>query len=112
MHELATGPWSNKEDDKDENRIYWCLKTCLDYFDKGVLDKLLLKDLRRKSYGSDTQLQPEWLPSGKEQVEEIVGEFRGRKLALLDVGSCYNPFAQFERFSVTALDIAPAVEVS
>lgn len=31
------------------------------------------------------------------------------RLRLLDVGSCYNPFAQFaDRFDVTAVDIAPA----
>ena len=31
------------------------------------------------------------------------------RVKLLDVGSCYNPFSQFEDLEVLALDIAPAL---
>ena len=34
--------------------------------------------------------------------------FGARKWKLLDVGSCYNPFSKFDKFEVTAIDIAPA----
>lgn len=33
----------------------------------------------------------------------------GDRVKLLDVGSCYNPFSQFEDLEVLALDIAPAL---
>jgi 25S rRNA (adenine2142-N1)-methyltransferase len=33
------------------------------------------------------------------------------KIRLLDVGSCYDPFQQFDEFTVVAIDISPAVEV-
>jgi hypothetical protein len=33
------------------------------------------------------------------------------KIRLLDVGSCYDPFRQFDDFTVVAIDISPAVEV-
>ena len=58
-----------------------------------------------------TQVHSAWLPSAEEDVMKVVSQFAGRKLVLLDVGSCYNPFSQFDEFSVTAIDIAPAVEV-
>lgn len=32
-------------------------------------------------------------------------------IRLLDVGSCYNPFAEFEGFRPVAIDLTPAVEV-
>ena len=37
--------------------------------------------------------------------------FEGR-IRLLDVGSCYNPFEQFDEFQAIGVDISPAVEVS
>lgn len=54
----------------------------------------------------------ELLPATAEKVDKLVEEFTSRKWHLLDVGSCYNPFAVYPQFEVTAVDIAPAVEVS
>ena len=34
------------------------------------------------------------------------------KIRLLDVGSCYNPFLEFEEFLAIGVDISPATEVS
>ena len=33
------------------------------------------------------------------------------KISLLDVGSCYHPFAEFEEFLPLGIDLCPAVEV-
>ena len=110
MYRLASGPWASKHGGGEEGRITWCVDTCCGYFD-CTLEHLVKKDLRRVQHGSPTQLLPAWLPSTEEEVGRVVGEFASRKLSLLDVGSCYNPFALFDRFSVTAIDIAPAVEV-
>ncbi|XP_035207581.1 S-adenosylmethionine sensor upstream of mTORC1-like isoform X2 [Stegodyphus dumicola] len=37
-------------------------------------------------------------------------EYLDRKLQLLDVGSCYNPFSKFPQFSCVAIDLTPATE--
>lgn len=50
-------------------------------------------------------------PPSPEGVEVLVGGWREKAWRLLDVGSCYNPFSQWPLFEVTAVDIAPAVEV-
>ena len=31
---------------------------------------------------------------------------------LLDVGSCFNPFSEFDEFDAVAIDISPAKEVT
>ena len=33
------------------------------------------------------------------------------KMRLLDVGSCFNPFLEFDEFLTVGIDIVPAVEV-
>ena len=107
MHSLATGPWAKH----GGSRIRWCVDCCTEYFTDGHLKKLLLKDLRRVQHNMPTIVEGELLPPLPEGVEVLVGGWRGRKWRLLDVGSCYNPFAQWAEFEVTAVDIAPAVEV-
>lgn len=34
------------------------------------------------------------------------------KILLLDVGSCFHPFAKFEEFIAIGIDISPAIPVS
>lgn len=106
MCALATGPWAKH----GGGRIKWCVETCLEYFHGGKLERLVRKDIKRACHGNPTLLEHDLIPSDAE-VGHIVTEFSNRQLCLLDVGSCYNPFAAEEKFSVTAIDIAPAVEV-
>ncbi|XP_003383071.1 PREDICTED: probable methyltransferase BMT2 homolog [Amphimedon queenslandica] len=108
MHSLAVGPWMKH----GGGRIQWCLEACKEYFqDGGVLEKVLRKDLRRKEFGNPTQLEDSLLPKSEEDYRTILESFRGRRLELLDVGSCYNPFSEYrELLDVTAIDLAPAVE--
>ena len=109
MAALAKGPWANKMD--ETNRIQWCVDRCHEYFKLDVLKNLLLKDLRRLHHGMPTVVPVEDLPASEEEVEGVLQECACRRLRLLDVGSCYNPFAAFPQFEVTAVDIAPADEV-
>ena len=110
MHQLACGPWADKSDGTDEGRITWCVDACKTYFSSS-LERLVRKDLVRMLHGMPTQIHSLWLPSEEKEVASFVGKFAGRRLALLDVGSCYDPFSQFDEFSVTSIDIAPAVKV-
>ena len=107
MCSLATGPWKKH----GGGRIQWCVDACREYF-HCLLEKLLKKDMRRFAYGNLTQLEKCSLPQSDDDVYRIVTSFHGRQLRLLDVGSCYNPFLDYQEFEVTAIDIAPAVNVS
>ena len=109
MKSLATGPWQDKN---ESGRIKWCVDTIEEFFTRGKLMHLLEKDSRRLVHGNPTQLEKELLPETPDEMRLIVDEFSRRQLQLLDVGSCYNPFKQYQRFEVTAVDIAPATEVS
>lgn len=112
MSSLATGCWE-EEGGQAASRISWCLHVCEEYCQQqGALNKLLLKDFRRKAHGMPTLVPLTLLPDTVEQVAEEVNKWSGAKaLKLLDVGSCYNPFLSHAQFAVTAIDIAPANEV-
>ena len=105
MQKLATGPWA----EQGSGRITWCVDVCDEYFVGGALVKMIGKDLRRQEHNMRTLVPPELLPSSDTDLERTVQEMFGfRKWKLLDVGSCYNPFSKFDKFEVTAIDIAPA----
>ena len=108
MQQLATGPWAGKI---DGGRISWCVQTCEEYLSYR-LEQLLLKDLRRLGHGMPTLVEPSLLPTCPHGVRDLVYKLSSRALRLLDVGSCYNPFLSWPQFVVTAIDIAPATEVS
>lgn len=108
MHNLATGSWTRKH---DNNRIGWCVDVIREYFHVG-LRKGLMKDLRRLDHGMPTIVDYKELPKTDQEMAKAIDPFINKPtLRLLDVGSCYNPFATFEQFDVVAVDIAPAVEV-
>ncbi|XP_023012783.2 S-adenosylmethionine sensor upstream of TORC1 [Leptinotarsa decemlineata] len=92
MKELATNHW--EKNSKDVTRIIWTYNISNDYFAKDIFNQ------RTKEFGVaekiDLKIQP--------HSEKVKTSFK-----LLDVGSCYNPFNQFDCFEVIAIDIAPAV---
>ncbi|BES98133.1 Putative methyltransferase (DUF3321) [Nesidiocoris tenuis] len=98
MKKLATSHWeTNNANDPTMNRIYWVVQECEDFFFTG---------------GAETAVSKE-----KKLFQKFVGENENfpipnapvnRPLKMLDVGSCYNPFRNFDLFDVTAVDIAPA----
>lgn len=104
MKSLATGQWA----EQGSGRIVWCVDVCEEYFVGGALAKLIHKDLRRLVHSMSTLVSHELLPRSDADVAKTVETFQHKKWTLLDVGSCYNPFSKFDKFDVTAIDIAPA----
>ena len=116
MYSLATDLWMprNMSDTSGtRDRIEWCVSTCVEYFQSGMLVKLVTKDLKRMDHGAQTLLDASVLSKLKNcDIEEFVSACFPTPWSLLDVGSCYNPFAVYaDLFTVTAIDIAPACEV-
>lgn len=110
MSTLATRHWERGEE--DSSRVSWCVSVCDSYFKhEGDLYNLLVKDLRRREHAMPTLVSHEHLPPTAVGVSEILDEWKDRKLRMLDVGSCYNPFLGYTQLEVTAIDIAPAHKV-
>ncbi|XP_014206107.1 probable methyltransferase BMT2 homolog [Copidosoma floridanum] len=101
MYQLATKHWGQKSQssEKISCRVEWIKSKCKDYFFNGGVDKydekeqhLLEKDTPESCRVERVENFEAWVIS---------------KITVLDVGSCYNPFATENSFIVTAVDIAP-----
>lgn len=119
MLKLATEVWDGKE-----CRIEWSYKTCIDYFFCGGMERFLTREEKIRELES---LSP---PSRKKKIKEFEALKKKKitgfsntaiqikkhylnineKLRLLDIGSCFNPFAKFSEFSCRAIDLTPATE--
>ncbi|XP_066251509.1 S-adenosylmethionine sensor upstream of mTORC1 [Euwallacea similis] len=102
MQDLAINHWDRKKNKNQKvvSRITWVYKACKTYFDN------IEEFRRRENYVFQTCM-------GKTenlQTLSIKLISESTKYTLLDVGSCYNPFSQFEIFDVTPIDIAPATK--
>lgn len=105
MRQLALEYWTPNEkmlstqETQQRNRILWSVNYCKEYFLKSKAAALRDREIRI-------------LKEEKIEAEEIVRRLLDRpkadKIRLLDVGSCFNPFAEYDIFEVTAVDIAPA----
>ena len=122
MHQLAVEDWQRSANAQKGDRIIWCKNIILEFYFNNGLEKILSKEARR--------LYHEHLENGKEMkicnkeivVSDLVAKQRelmrksfakDNKIKLLDVGSCYNPFAEFSAiFEITAVDLYPAKEVN
>ncbi|XP_055639289.1 S-adenosylmethionine sensor upstream of mTORC1 [Toxorhynchites rutilus septentrionalis] len=100
MFKLATSHWDKTMEttNKKENcRIQWVMNACRNYFFTRNLaiyrdkDERVMKEMNENYVCSEEPYPIE-------------------KIKLLDVGSCYNPFADFPEADVTAIDIAPATD--
>nr|SVE73256.1 EOG090X0FUY [Ceriodaphnia reticulata] len=91
MHHLATDHWEKlRTSDPVTSRINWTWSFLICYYHEGGLEKERLK----------SKLSIEWpKASGKES-----------KIRVLDVGSCYNPFQEYEELDVLPIDLCPALE--
>ncbi|XP_059166678.1 S-adenosylmethionine sensor upstream of mTORC1-like isoform X2 [Physella acuta] len=125
MYRLATEHWSVNP----ATRIHWCRQVMLEYFLQGGRRIALEKDakrvyhekLRRNHQMNDADASnttPTVFANDKScdrleaNVEsdikpEIKQSVTG-KIRLLDVGSCYNPFLEFEEFDAVGIDLSPA----
>lgn len=91
MHKLATEHWEQlRVSNPATSRINWTWSFLQYYFFSGGLQQ------HRQKSNSDT----EW-------PKLILNE---SKVAVLDVGSCYNPFGEYEELDVLSIDLCPALE--
>lgn len=97
MKRLATKYWEShsKSDPRAVSRINWVREVCCSYFDGGGFQQSRKRELEIADKADIDVANPN---------ENFVRPYR-----LLDVGSCYDPFAVFGEFITTAIDIAPAV---
>ena len=95
MKELATEFWVNE----DNSRVFWIYNQIENYFFKGG---------RKHEHSRDYKFAKRKgvLLDSCDESDLSVDE--SDRLTVLDVGSCYNPFKQFETLDVLAIDIAPA----
>lgn len=99
MQQLATEFWEINNGNRIELcRIQWVVDKCDAYFNKGGL---------KQAFEKEAKLSERYLNKPMKLCESL--EQSVSLLKLLDVGSCYNPFARFSIFEVTALDLMPAV---
>ena len=88
----------------------WMLTAALNFFQGGARKHFL--KFKRKEYFEKNGLQmpaAEYTALGGrlEDYDLMSSSSECRPLRVLDVGSCYNPFAGESRFDVTALDLMP-----
>merc|ERR1719232_1693920 len=94
MKELATEFWVSEEN----SRVSWIYNQIEHYFFQGGCSHEHSRDFKfakRKGVLIDS-------------CESDSKIYENEKLTVLDVGSCYNPFKQFDNLDVLAIDIAPA----
>lgn len=88
----------------------WMESTALDFFQNGGAKKFYLKNMRAQFFSQYGRTMTESEAAGLDLSDNLkaysAGENR-RKIKVLDVGSCYNPFIGKVEFDVTALDLCP-----
>lgn len=94
MLRLATTVWPYKD------RIEWCHQTVRDYFYEGGLERSLRRHYRK--------LGLEYSEHVLNCAKRSLNLGGGERLHLLDVGSCYNPFAVYADIETVAIDLTPA----
>ena len=85
--------------------LAWMEHAALDFFAAGGAKRVYVREQRRALHEAH---------GGAADVQGLGAELAGdltdggaRKLAFLDIGSCYNPFAARAEFEVTACDLYP-----
>ncbi|KAK3103867.1 hypothetical protein FSP39_022514 [Pinctada imbricata] len=121
MYKLATEHWTSQP----QTRIEWCRDAVREYYNDGGLQRCLDKDRKRMQWrkiGGENSAEEEKEKTNidetavKDETSETsfqcrrLGSFAQGKLYLLDVGSCYNPFSEFEEFISIGIDLCPANE--
>ena len=114
MSQLAKNNWQKN---CSENRIYWCKNVCWSYFIDGGLQKLVRKQEKTQLYERLKTCGIEENDEERKNIDEMMSAFvvcwssmLKDKLLLLDVGSCFNPFKEFEEFCSIPIDISPAID--
>ncbi|XP_034935578.1 S-adenosylmethionine sensor upstream of mTORC1 [Chelonus insularis] len=104
MQKLATTYWDLNNKISNGNvrcRIEWIKHQCFEYF---------LKEGKRKFHQREIEIISKlssFKPVEKLETSLPWKEDNFSKINLLDIGSCYNPFANDINFNVTAIDLVP-----
>ncbi len=103
MHSLATGKWTERKNNETgvPDRIEWVVRHVDRYFRKGDAGRIRRR-IRIKAGCADAVEKEE------EEQQQLADTDR---IKMLDVGSCFNPFSEYGELDVTAIDIAPAIQV-
>lgn len=110
MKQLATTYW---ESNGEESRVEWVKEQVERYFwgegkvrEQGKDQKRLL---RSKDNGRGEKVNESTPSDGDFKESKLMEKEKVETpLRVLDVGSCYNPFGECERWQVLPVDIAPA----
>lgn len=96
MKELSLNFWETnfEKNKKAISRIKWTVETCVKYFTQSI------EYFRQKEESVINKCNMNVQIKEKNSFDQ--------KWVLLDVGSCYNPFKDFNYFDVIPIDIAPA----
>jgi len=111
MKTLATEMWQTSRHHDD--RILWALECTGQFYREGGLVKVLEKNIRREKYAKDGVLpSPESVCAARGDTLDVC---QGRRIRLLDVGSCFNPVKTHPLTSALqiepcAIDLCPAPE--
>ncbi|KAG7278652.1 hypothetical protein CRUP_031947 [Coryphaenoides rupestris] len=101
MKNLADHHWANKCE--GEGRIEWCRSVCQEYFLDGGMKRLLEKDEKNSRLAAVPPGAQPSVPAPAPAPSSV--PHRG-KMRLLDVGSCFNPFLEFDEFLTVGIDIS------
>ncbi|XP_063233332.1 S-adenosylmethionine sensor upstream of mTORC1 [Bacillus rossius redtenbacheri] len=108
MRRLATEFWDRESDGGGRSRIDWVAEKCLQYFAHGGAELEREKEKRQEKHLiSRHNCGVEDRDDSRKPERNLQSSITSR-LCLLDVGSCYNPFKDFQCFRVLPIDIAPA----
>ncbi|XP_034174147.2 S-adenosylmethionine sensor upstream of TORC1 isoform X1 [Osmia lignaria lignaria] len=119
MQKLATTYWMKNNlntESSTHSRIEWIKFQCQEYFLNGGSEKYNNREESIRIKINTNNLESTEVPihynSSIENKESPIPkyldnntDFFAQKIALLDVGSCYNPFGSFNIFEVTAIDL-------
>lgn len=106
MHLLAVNHWTNQA---PEGRVEWCYQTTTEFFRGGGLWKLMEKQKRKQKFHEDLKECCCCFATGGADICSVsIYPSVHEKLLLLDVGSCFNPFAVYEDVFPIAIDLQPA----
>jgi len=112
MKSLATSYW---EKSGEESRVEWVKNQVESYFWADGEEREKKRDQKRLIRSQDNNREGEVIATGlldksQDLLNRTVVEAKSEitPLQVLDVGSCYNPFGEFENWQVLPLDIAPA----
>ena len=111
MKELSEEHWSKWKDLPQRKfaahtRISEVHSVILNYFKEDIVKQLEF-DIKWRDRFAFRERTPQRVVFDEELYKPWYGE---RRLKLMDIGSCYDPFRRFEEFETTAIDLCPATD--